>query len=225
MEKNQFEGLDELEKVDTEEAESKELKEYEKLLKAEENRKAINKAQALIEFGCFNQTEVTKFDFNQYDFVDGKKFKDKYNLYKNKNSEELVYVCPLIENNEGSEDENRALKPYAYDCIYIEAMDEETYQKVLVAGKNNVNTLPQKLVKISWIAYCVYTVIALFTTIYIGIYSIDQAHKDSSNTSDTKELDAFLSSLATCGALLAGVVIALPLLTLVTLKYKDYKKN
>ncbi|MCR5350700.1 MAG: hypothetical protein K6E20_06895 [Acholeplasmatales bacterium] len=225
MEKNQFEGLEELEKDEVNAKEVKELKEYEKLLKAEENRKFIDKAQTLIEFGCFNQIEVTQFDFNGYDFVDGKKFKDKYNLYKNKNSEELVYVCPLIENNEGSEDENKAMKPYAYDCIYIEAMDEEIYKKVVVAGKNNVSTLPQKLIKASWIAYIVYASISLFTTLYIGIYSIDQAHKDSSNSSDTKELDAFISSLATCGALLAGAIVALAILTLVTLKYKDYKKN
>ena len=149
-----------------------------------------------------------------------KDYKGLYNLYKAKNSNALVYVCPLVENNEGDADENRALKPYAYDCIFIESMDEETYQKVVFAGKNNVSTLPHTLVKLGWIAYIVYACIAILTTISYVIINIDGAQK-----ADTDIYDSIVSSFSSCGALLAGVVIALPLLTLVTLKYKDYKKN
>ena len=212
MEKNQFEGLDEVETNDKPEKEVKELKEYEKLLKVEENRKYIEKANTLIEFGCFEQREVTEFPFNEYDFVDGKKYKGKYNLYKNKNSEELVYVCPLVEENE----EGKTVKPYGYDCIDIETMDYETYLKVVKAGKNNVSTLPLKLLKAAWIFYIIFAAITVWVFFH-GLILIF----DSGKPYLTK-IDGLIESM---GALFAGLLITLPLLALLTIKYKENKKN
>ena len=55
-----------------------------------------------------------------------KKYKGLYQLYRNLDTLELLFICPLIENNKGSEDEREDLKPYGYDVIYLDQMDDET---------------------------------------------------------------------------------------------------
>ncbi len=221
MEKNQFEELEEVEKIEKVEKPALEQKEYEKLLQAENNRKLVEKAQTLINFGCFDQREVTTFDFSEYDYIEGRKFKDRFNLYVSKTTNELVYVCPLVENNEGDSNENKAMKPYAYDCIFVESMDEETYKQVIAAGKNNVATWPQKLIKASWVTFIAYASITVFILLYHIVYNIDSAIQNNDSNLVTPVVLSFVS----CGALLAGVMISLPLLLLASLKYKDYRKN
>ena len=55
MEQNQFEGLEEVEQEETLiPDDQKELKEYEKLLLAENNRELTEKAINLVNAGCFN---------------------------------------------------------------------------------------------------------------------------------------------------------------------------
>ena len=55
MEQNQFEGLDAIEQEEVKINLKPELKEYEKLLLAEQERQLVEKARTLLSYGCFEQ--------------------------------------------------------------------------------------------------------------------------------------------------------------------------
>ena len=113
MEQNQFEGLEEVEQEETLIPDNqKELKEYEKLLLAENNRELTEKAINLVNAGCFNQVEEPVIDFSKYTRIEtGRKFRGLYNLYQNNETMELVFICPLVENNKGDVDEKKNMAP------------------------------------------------------------------------------------------------------------------
>ena len=212
MEQNQFEGLEEIEQEKKVTNTEKELKEYEKLLLAENDREATEKAKNLVDFGCFSQKEVTTIDFNDYIYIkQNKKFKGRYELYQNKETLELVFVCPLVENNKGDVDENRAMKPYAYDCLFVEQMDEETYKAVCHAAKNNIRTKISVLYKTSFIVFFVLLAITLFNFIYNLI------------TSSGSFLAIVNAAIYYSAPYFIGVAIMVPLLVLISIKYKKYK--
>lgn len=212
MEQNQFEGLEEIEQVEKVKSDEKELKEYEKLLLAENDREATEKAKNLVEFGCFSQEEVTTIDFNDYIYIkQAKKFKGRYELYQNKETLALVFVCPLVENNKGDVDENRAMKPYAYDCLFVEQMDEETYKAVCHAAKNNIRTKISVLYKTSFITFFVLIAITLFNFVYNLI------------TASGDFFGVVNSAIYYSAPLIIGVFIMIPLLVLISIKYKKYK--
>ena len=130
MQQNQFDLLEEVEKdIEVDPKEVKKLKEYEKLLILERNRKDFEKAKSLIKFGCFEQKNETTIDFSKLELIDTpKKYRGLYQLYRDLETMQLLFVCPLVENNKGDIDERKDLKPYAYDVIYIENMDNENIE-------------------------------------------------------------------------------------------------
>ena len=213
MEQNQFDELEPVEVEGKAETEKPELKEYEKLLIAESNRKLREKAETLISIGCFNQIQEPVIDFNEYDHINyGNKYKGRYSLYQNKHSMELVFICPLVENNKGDVDENKSMKPYAYDCIVIESMDDETYDAVCHAAKNNLSSSVKALYKASFIAFFVMLAITAFVFIFNLI-----------STSSNGFMNAIASSFFYTATFFAIDVIMLPLLVLVSIRYKKYK--
>ena len=214
MEQNKIDELEPVEVENTVNKEEKQLKEYEKLLLAENNRELREKAETLVNIGCFNQVQIPVIDFNDYEHINyGNKYKGIYNLYQNKNTNELVFICPLVENNKGDVDEDRSMKPYAYDCIVTEAMDDETYEAVCHAAKNNLSSSVKVLYKSSFITFFVMLALTLFVLIY--------------NLVTLSSSNGFFAALA--GALYYSAiffaidVIMLPLLVLISIKYKKYK--
>ena len=214
MEQNKFEELEPVEVENKPNPEETGLKEYEKLLLAESNRELREKAETLVNIGCFNQVQEPVIDFNDYEYIDyGKKYKGRYSLYLNKETQELVFICPLVENNKGDVDEDKSMKPYAYDCIITEKMDEETYIAVCHAAKNNLSSVVRLLYKSSFVVFFVMLAITLFTFINYFINAINNNN--------------FFAALAIClvntGVYFLADAIMLPLLVLVSIKYKKYK--
>ena len=66
MEQNQFEMLEEVDKdLEVNVEPQPELKEYEKLLLEERNRKDFERAKNLVKAGCFEQKAEKKLDFSK----------------------------------------------------------------------------------------------------------------------------------------------------------------
>ena len=216
MEQNQFEGLEEVEQDENLIPESKpELKEYEKLLLVENNRQLAEKAVNLVKAGCFNQHEEPTIDFSKYTRIDmAKKYKGLYNLYQNMETMELVFICPLVENNKGDVEEKKNMAPYAYDCITTEAMDEETYQMVLHAAKNNIGGFIPAL---RIVAYVIYLLFAVLGGIVWFSYFISYV--------DTNFVQTIGVACLYASGFIAGDIIALPLLFLMEIKYRRYKEQ
>ncbi len=183
------------------------MKEFEKLLFEEFKRQECEKASLEVELGLFEQKEETTFDLTTYTKMSSKKYKRLYDLYRHNETGELAYVCPLVENNEGAEDERKDMTPYAYDVLYLEYLDGETYEKVKKAGIHETSKVPTLYVA-SWVAY--FALIAL--NIAILIYTIIQP-----NGFD------FTTYMLVAGSSLGALVISTLLLTLVSIKYHNYK--
>jgi len=217
MEQNQFEGLEEIEVTDVKpEEEVKGLKEYEKLLLAERDREDYEKALNLIKFGCFEQKQETTMDYSKLEKINnGKKYKGLYSLYRNLDTMQLLFIAELVENNKGDEDERKDMKPYAYDVIYFEQMDEETYKAVCHAGKNNVSSWLSKLVICS-------DVLTILLWVLSVVLLIGAAIAGSTSYSG---FNLFTYVLINSGTLLAGAVIMVPLTVLMHIKYKKYKEQ
>ncbi len=214
MEQNQFDLLEEVEKDIEVKSEGKpELKEYEKLLLTERNRKDFEKAINLIKFGCFEQKQETSIAFDALEIIPlKKKYKGLYQLYRNIETMQLLFICPLIEDNKGDVDERKDLKPYGYDVIYIEAMDNETYQMVSRAAKNNISNAVSIAYKTSVILYFTHIVL---TVAYFIYNIIAQASSGFVN--------ALFSSFFYSATYFVGILIATPLLVLIMIRYKKYK--
>ena len=214
MEQNQFEGLEEIETEErTIDGGKPEPKEYEKLLIAEQERKLALKARNLVDYGCFNQVEETVLDFRILSKIDTKKYKGKYDLYQNINTLELVWICPLIEQDD---DGNKAKKPYAYDCIVVESMDDETYQEVIKAANHNLRSIVGVCYKGGLIGY----VFLLAATVLVLVYNL-VAYFDSGNTF----FYSIAGSIGATGTFLFADVVCALLLVLVSIKYKKYKNQ
>ncbi|MBR6072381.1 MAG: hypothetical protein IKP77_06110 [Acholeplasmatales bacterium] len=213
MEQNQFDELEPVEVEKNSSASNVELKEYEKLLLAEANRKLREKAETLVGIGCFEQKEETVVDFNEYDHINyGNKYRGRYSLYQNKGSMDLVFICPLVENNKGDVDENKSMKPYAYDCIFVETMDDETYDAVCHAAKNNLSSSVKVLYRASFISFFV----MLAITAFVFIFNLISA-------SSNGFVNALASAFFYTATFFAMDLIMLPLLVLISIKYKKYK--
>ena len=219
MEQNNFEELEPIEIDGKVTSEKKELKEYEKLLLAEANRKLREKSETLVEIGCFDQRQETVIDFNEYDHIAyGTKFKGRYSLYQKKDSMELVFICPLVENNKGAEDENKSMKPYAYDCIFVETMDDETYAAVLHAANNNLSSSVKHLYRASFACFFVILALSAFVFVYNFVSS-------ATNSTSFDFFSVLASALYYTGMYFAIDAIMLPLLVLISIKYKKYKEQ
>jgi hypothetical protein len=213
MENNNIE-LEAVEQDLANQAEVPALKEYQKLLLLENDRKDSEKARSLIKFGCFEQKEEETLDFSCLELVSGAKaYKGAYHLYRNVNTYELLYVLPLVEDNKGDVDERTDLKPYAYDVIYLEQMDAETYKMVSQAAKRNLPTFVSRLYITVWVLYLLNIILAL-------IYIIGICFKATSDVFAT-----IMTSIYYARDFLVSTVIATPLLALLTIKYKNYKEE
>ena len=197
-----------------EEVETNSLKEYEKLLLVETNRKEAEKANNLIKFGCFEQKEVETLDFSTLELVEGAKpYKGCYKLYRNTKTYELLYVLELVEDNKGDDNERTDLAPYAYDVIYIEQMDAETYKMVSQAAKRNLPSLISRLYVTSWVLYFVNVAVALSMVLYTVF------------TSQNTIFNTLMSAIYTIQTNINAAIIATPLLALLSIKYKSYKEE
>ena len=216
MEQNNFEELESVELVEDKVVENKkELKEYEKLLIAEANRCDFEKAVNLVKFGCFLQKEEKEIDFTKLELIpSNKKFKGLYKLYRSLETMDLIFICPLVENNKGDKEEDKSMKPYAYDCIYLESMDSETYELVKKSAKNNINNKVKTLYIASFVAYFTLLAITLIGLICCCILYAEGGF-----------LQFLPNAMIVIGAILSGCVIALPLLVLAAIKYRSYKEQ
>ena len=215
MEQNQFEGLDAIEQEEVKINLKPELKEYEKLLLAEQERQLVDKARTLLSYGCFEQKEETVIDFTIYSRLETKKFKGKYDLYQNIETGDLVWICPLIEAGD-DEEKDKVKKPYAYDCVIIDKMDEETYQEVIKAANHNLRSLASVSYKggiIGYIVLLVFTVVVFINNI-IGYF-------DAGNTF----FNAIAGSINSTGVYFGFDVAIAFILVLVSIKYKKFKNQ
>ena len=138
-----------------------------------------------------------------------------YSLFRKKDSNQLVFICPLVEDNKGDSDgERKDLAPYAYDVLYTDRMDEETYQMVLKAAKNNYRNAITILYKTSVVLYFVLIAVWLFELIFNFVNYVSNG-----------VFMAFGMSLFYAATFFVGIVIATPLLALLSIKYKKYKAN
>ena len=215
MEQNQFEGLEEVEQDEVKLNLKPELKEYEKLLLAEQERQLVEKARTLLSYGCFDQKEETVLDFKILSRLDTKKYKGKYDLYQNIETGELVWICPLIEAGD-DEDKDKVKKPYAYDCVIINKMDDETYQEVVKAANHNLRSLASVCYKggvIGYIVLLVFTLVVFINNI-IGYF-------DNGNTF----FNAIAGSISSTGVFFGFDVVIALILVLVSIKYKKFKNQ
>ena len=183
------------------------MKEYEKLLFEDTKRKETLKALTQIKLGLFEQKEEEAFDFSLYTKMTyGKKYKGLYDLYQNNETLELVMVCPLVENNKGDYNERKDLTPYAYDCIYLEYLDEEAYNLVKQAAAHERSVFIDVFYYIAIVFYFVYLALTLGVTIYYII-----------------ERQSFENILILSSALWGGLGAYTALLPLLLIQYRKFK--
>ncbi len=212
MEQNQFEMLEEVDKdLEVNVEPQPELKEYEKLLLEERNRKDFERAKNLVKAGCFEQKAEKKLDFSKLEKAETKKqYKGLYDLYRDTETMQLMFVCPLVEKSE----EKKDVAPYGYDVIYIELMDNETYDMVMRAARNNLTNAVTVIYRASYVCY--FALIAL--TVYVFLFNLITYANSGFST-------ALSSSLFYSASYIAGCVLATGLQTLVSIKYKKYKNQ
>jgi len=218
MEQNQFDLMEEPEQDLIYDGKPlPELKEYEKLLIAERNRRDYEKAVSLVKAGCLKQTEVKgNYDFSKLEKIDTKKkFKGIYTLYRNVETMQLYFICPLVENNKGDDSSKQDIKPYGYDVVELELMDEKTYQDVLKAANNNIHPVVGKLYVTAWVIYFVYLAFFVANFLYNIIMAIDAQ----------SGVTYIFQAIFTLSTYLLGFVIATPLLVLAKIKYDKYKNQ
>ncbi|MDE7105774.1 MAG: hypothetical protein K2O22_01255, partial [Anaeroplasmataceae bacterium] len=143
------------------------MKEYEKLLFEDTKRVLTQKALTEIKLGLFEQKEVETFDFSLYTKMTyEKKYKGLYDLYQNNETFELVMVCPLIENNKNDYNERKDLAPYAYDCLFIEYLDDEGYALVKQAAVHEKSKFIDVFYYAAIVLYFIFLAVTLGFTIY-----------------------------------------------------------
>ena len=216
MEQNKFELLEEVEQdIVVDPNEIPQMKEYEKLLLAERNRKELEVATNLIKFGCFEQKQETTVDFTTLEKIPAKKkYKGLYDLYRNTATDELLFICPLVENNKGDAEENTDMKPYGYDVIYLESMSDDVYKKVCKAAKNNLTNLVSVLYTTAWVLYFIFIAFFLYQFTYILV---------------TVSVQGLWTTLVTvtqnCDIYLGLTIIIGILLSIFNMKLKKYKEQ
>ncbi|MCM1131591.1 MAG: hypothetical protein NC310_08655 [Roseburia sp.] len=182
------------------------MKEYEKLLFEDTKRKETLKAITEIKLGLFEQKEEENFDFSLYTKITyDKKYKGLYDLYQNNETLELVMVCPLLENNKNDYNERKDLTPYAYDCIYLEYLDEEAYALVKQAAVHEKSRFIDVLYYAAIVLYFIYLAVTLGMTIY---YLIEQSLENV---------------LILCGALWGPLGLFTAILPMLLIQYRKFK--
>lgn len=183
------------------------MKEFEKLLFEDTKRKIFEKALLEVKLGLFEQKEETTLDFSNLTLMTyEKKYKGLYDLYQDNETMELIFVCPLIENNKGDESEKKDMLPYAYDVLYLEQLDEEAYTLVKQAAVHENSKFIDKFVVLSVVLYFALLLFNVATIIYFLINNTD-----------------FINYILICGSLYSCQVIMTPLLPLLLMKYRKFK--
>lgn len=183
------------------------MKEYQKLLYQDMKRQQNEKAKVLVKLGLFEQKQEETFDATNYDVITyGKKYRGLYDLYQNKDTLEMVYVCPLVEDNKGEDGAKVDMTPYAYDCIYLELLDAEEFQLVQQAAKHENTVLVDILY---YAAIALYFALLILTIISIIAISITQT--------------GLVNVLLICGSLISGTVLGSIFLPLLIIKYRGFK--
>ena len=183
------------------------MKEFEKLLFEEEKRTENAKAINQIKLGLFEQKEEETFDFSNYTKMTyNKKYKGLYDLYRSNETYELCFVCPLVEDNKGSDDEVKDMKPYAYDVLYLEYLDNEAYELVKKAAVHEKSRFIDCLYVSSFVMYFVLIALNIFTLVYL-----------------LNESQAFASIILVMGSLVSALVVSTILLPILLIKYRKFK--
>ena len=213
MEELKVEQLEEVEVEKIKPEDEVKVLEYEKLLLAERNRADFQKAKNLVKFGCFEQKQEKEVAFDKLEQIKTeKKYRGLYTLYRNLDNMQLIFVAPLVENNKGDVDENPNMKPYGYDVLYLDPVDDETYQMVKQAYVRNNVTLLGVLYKASFISFITFIVLGLFVFGFVFFSYLDNGF-----------FLALSNGLQGSSYLLGSALITLPLLVLISIKYKKYK--
>lgn len=183
------------------------MKEFEKLLLEDTKRKETEKALTEIRLGLFEQKEEPTIDFTKYTKMTyGKKYKGLYDLYQDNETFELAFICPLVENNKGDDNERLDLAPYAYDVLYLEYLTAEEYELVKKASVHEKSLLIDVLYRTSIIVYFLFVMIAIASVIAVTV-----------NTKDFNTLMLVCAPMVSTMALYTGV---LPILLIQYRKYK-----
>lgn len=215
MEQNQFDLMEEPEQDLVYDGKPlPELKEYEKLLVAERNRKDYEKAVALVKAGCLKQTEVVgKYDFSKLEKVETKKkYKGIYTLYRNVETMQLFFICPLVENNKGDDSAKQDVKPYGYDVVELELMDDNTFSEVIKSANHNLHTFVGAFYVIAWTVYILWGILAIANFIFLLINYVDSGYQVP-----------FLQALFGISSYFLGYLLATPFMVMMKLKYDKYK--
>lgn len=183
------------------------MKEFEKIILEDEKRKLMIKAIDEIKLGLFEQKEETSFDYTLYNKMTyNKKYKGLYDLYQNKETNELLMVCPLVENNKDDYNERKDLVPYAYDILYLEYLDDETYNTVKKATVHEKTKLIDIFHVIAIVFYFIYTLLTIGFTLYYIV--------TSKSLTDT---------ILIFGTLWAGLGVYTALLPILLMRYRQFK--
>lgn len=183
------------------------MKEFEKLLFEEVKRTESEKANLEVKLGLFEQKEESTFDFTAYTKITyGKKLKGLYDLYRNNETNELVFVCPLVENNKGDVDERLDMEPYAYDVLYLEYLNNEDYEAVKKASVHEKGGLVNTFYILSFVAYFVLLGLILATVISLLITGF-----------------VFTSFCLVCGPIIGAFAVYTGLMPVIIMNYRKYK--
>lgn len=183
------------------------MKEFEKLLFEDTKRKENEKALTEVNLGLFEQKQEPEFDFSLYiKMTYQKKYKGLYDLYQDRETMALVFVCPLVENNKGDVDERKDLTPYAYDVIYLENLTAEEYELVKKAAVHEKSRMIDTLYVSSIVLYFVLLIIVIASILYLGISTKD-----------------FNSVIYICGPLISMQALLTVILPMLMMKYRKFK--
>lgn len=153
----------EIESIEITESLTSSKKEFEKIIKKEKNRQSNMKAQNLIKMGCFDQYEVTNIDYSKLEKVTyDKLYKKLYDLYEDENGN-LFYIY--------AKTEGESNKPYAYDVIAVETLNDDEYKQLYKAASYEGSKLVKGILitcMILWSAIVLVAIAAVITDIVNG---------------------------------------------------------
>jgi hypothetical protein len=180
------------------------IKEYQKLLFADEARLKVVKVKELIRLGCFEQyqTKGDEINFNELKKIEyAQKYKN-HELYENVTTHGMFYIQTLDE-----EDKEGNKKIYGYDVVEIDIVDDETYKKLLNAHKHENNVFLNVIYTLAWVFICVSFISVLFASINLTI---------------TNQTNYLVSLLQTCATPLGVFGLSLSTLVLATIAKKNH---
>ena len=113
---------------------------------------------------------------------------------------------------EAEQNQINSATPYSYDVIYIDLMDDETYKKVMHAGRNNISSLLSILYIIAFVMVGVVVFGALFVLIY-----------DLVKLESATFIERLYTAFVYMAPYLAGATVAVPTLILAKILYDKFR--